>query len=63
MLSPNAMNLTALSLAGPVTATENEHAAVRLVASVAVQVTVVDPILKLLPDPGAHATETGGDPF
>ena len=35
----------------------------RLVASVAVQATVVVPILKLLPDPGAHATETGCDPF
>ena len=63
MLSPNAMNLTALNLAGAVTDTSNEHEAVRLVASVAVQATVVVPTVNVLPDPGAHATETGCDPF
>jgi hypothetical protein len=57
------MNLTALSFAGAVTDTSNEHEAVRLVASVAVHATVVVPMSKALPDPGAHATETGGDPF
>ena len=59
MLSPNAMNLTALNLAGAVTDTSNEHDAVRLVASVAVHATVVVPMLKELPDPGVQATETG----
>jgi len=63
MLSPNAMNLTALNLAGAVTDTSNEHDAVRLVASVAVQATVVVPMLNELPDPGVHATDTGCDPF
>ena len=63
MLSPKAMNFTALSLGGSITDTEKEHVAVRLIASVAVQATLVVPTLNVLPDPGAHATETGGDPF
>jgi hypothetical protein len=46
-----------------VTVTVNVHDAVRDCASVAVQVTGVEPTGKTLPEAGAQLTATGGWPF
>lgn len=44
------------------TVTVKEHSAVFPAASIAVQVTVVSPTGKKLPDEGEHDTVTGGNP-
>ena len=43
--------------------TPKVHEAVRLSESLAVQVIVVDPIGKTVPEPGLQVTSTGGCPF
>jgi hypothetical protein len=63
MLSPNAkMVVTARRGGGRVTVTVNEQLAVRRTASIAVQVTVVEPRLKAEPLGGVHVTDTGAVP-
>src|SRR5688572_3827309 len=63
MLSPKARNLTLDNWGIFVTVTPKVHEAVRLSESVAVQVTVVDPIGKTVPEPGLQVTWTGGWPL
>jgi hypothetical protein len=58
MLSPKARNRVFESVGSLAMFTANEHVAVRLRESVAVQVTVVDPIGKDDPEPGEHVTLT-----
>jgi len=61
MLSPNATML-ATPMVCDFTATDVWHTALRLIASVAVQLTVVVPMGNVDPDAGVHATDTGGVP-
>jgi hypothetical protein len=56
------MYLVNCTRGGTLTFTENPHVAVRLWASVAVQVTLVLPGANDDPDGGAQATVTGVDP-
>jgi hypothetical protein len=62
MLSPNAMNLVAVSSGWRVTLTAKLQAAVRWSASRAVQVTVVDPTANDDPLAGEHEEVTGAVP-
>jgi NADH dehydrogenase FAD-containing subunit len=63
MLSPNAANRVVVIVGGAWTVTPNVHDAARCRASVAVQVTVVDPIAKSVWLAGVHETVTGGAPL
>jgi hypothetical protein len=58
MLSPNARNRVLDNVGSLEMLTANEHVPVRLSESVAVQVTSVEPIGKLEPEPGEHVTLT-----
>lgn len=63
MLSPNARMVPTRSVGDDnVTATANEQLAVRWTASVAVQVTVVEPSAKVEPLGGVQETVTGAVP-
>jgi hypothetical protein len=62
-LSPKASSLVTDNVGTIATLTVNAHEAVRESASVAVQVTCVEPSGKTDPDVGAHATVTGAWPF
>ncbi len=62
-LSPNAMKRVFCSLGASVTFTMNPHVPTRPSASVAVQVTTVEPIGNEDPAAGEQPTVTGGDPF
>jgi hypothetical protein len=62
MLSPKAPNRVNVSVGGGATRTPNEQVSVRWRASVAVQVTVVDPTGNDAPLSGAHVAVTGGAP-
>jgi hypothetical protein len=63
MLSPNATKLVMLMVGvGGWTTTLKEHESVRCRASMAVQVTVVEPTGKSAPPAGAHETATFGAP-
>jgi hypothetical protein len=59
MLSPKATYLVAPIRGGAVTITLNVQLSVRLLASVAVQVTTVEPIGKLPSLAGTHCVATG----
>ena len=58
MLSPNARNRVFDNVGSLEMLTANEQVPVRLSESVAVQVTSVEPIGKLEPEPGEHVTLT-----
>jgi hypothetical protein len=65
MLSPKARNLVSVRRGGggtKSTTTANEQLAVRRTASVAAQVTVVNPTGKFEPLDGVHDTDTGWVP-
>src|SRR5689334_3761660 len=62
-LLPSLTTLVIVGPAGPVTVTVNEQVPRVLVASFAVQVTVVTPTGKELPDGGAQDTVTPGQPL
>jgi hypothetical protein len=62
MLSPNATNRVALIRGGAVTITANEQASLRLSASTALQVTLVDPIGNVEGLAGLQVIATGAAP-
>src|SRR5437773_2792974 len=62
MLSPNATNRVAVIRGGAVTTTANEHVAVRLSASTALQVTFVGPIGRIAGLDRLHVIATGAAP-
>ena len=62
MLSPKAMNLVTEMCGGGSTTTEKAQVLVRCSASVAVQLTGVEPRTNVEPDAGVHAIVTGGVP-
>lgn len=62
MLSPNARKRVLDNVGSFEMLTANEHVPVRLSESVAVQVTSVEPIGKLEPEPGEHVTLTVPSP-
>jgi len=62
MLSPNATNRVALIRGGAVTITANEQASLRLSASTALQVTLVDPIGNVDGLVGLQVIATGAAP-
>src|SRR5437016_11220648 len=62
MLSPNARNFVADSRGGPRTRTVKLHVTASCSASVTVQMTVVVPMAKAPPDPGAQLNDSGCTP-
>src|SRR5687767_15999410 len=62
MLSPNAMNFVLERVCETRTVTANPHDACAVLASVAVQRTLVSPIAKVAADPGVHSTVYGARP-